>query len=468
MNSLLKKTLIAAAISGVSMTASAATWDAATTETLVSTEALGVFAEVASTELTVALAAEYTPNDEFYITFDAAALDPTSFANTITVAADQGGVDTLYGMTLQRLETTATDKVVYRVSSLLDCTDAGGVGSCTTVGVDVTFDAAPEFVSATVLSNEGVAATFTSKTSMGTTIETIAAQELFTVSNQFSLVTAVGLGVNKEFDGVVDVNNDRQVFYSTGGHSATVDVAAAQFTDNTGALDTAATLVDVTYTVTGDFSWIADLPNAFADGVIAIGGCTVTAASRAVTATTLTFECTDAVDPTVTIDTAANGGDVTLPTQTFTVSAVVTYDDGAGGDDVTKNLAAVGLGSWGINASQTFIPYMPYNDVIGQIINITNKFTGDVTGDAEYAKITVDVMEEDGTVTTLTNLGQASPGITVLAQDLKDAMAAAGLTVTGSTTRYALTIIINAAATDIAVYSAYNANGNDRGYVQNQ
>jgi hypothetical protein len=295
---------------------------------------------------------------------------------------------------------------------------------------------------------------------------------IFTVSTQLALANAA-----TAFDATIDVQNDRLIF--TG--AATADAATVNFTNTTTA-DLTATLNSVTYTVAGDFSWVADKSTAFTGGLIDIvcgqddAGPADVDPTAATLTDVLTFTCpygTGAAkvatgQPVITIDTVNNAvapsavNAATLPTQTFTVSAVATYNT-----SYTKELAAKALGEWDLNASQTFIPYMPFNDNIGQIINITNSYTDSVAGDAEYGKIVVEVLEEDGTRTELTGLGQALPGITVLAQDLRDAMVAAGLPIDGATSRYALNIIINASTGDIKVYSAYNANGSDRGYVQN-
>ncbi|GHG68067.1 hypothetical protein GCM10010919_17220 [Alishewanella longhuensis] len=458
-----KKSLLALAVAGFAGQAMAATVD--NTAVVVSTEYLQVAptGTLTSNDLNVVLGAEYTLNDVITITFAAAPTNQLPANITVTGQDPVLFPNGLKGITLGKLNQTG-NVVTYRV------TDIAGAPSQKTTGQTIPFSTVT-FERSAVTANSGMPVTFTAQLNNNAnagSLEGAAQDNLFNLKSQFT-VAATTL-----FDQIIDVEADRLVFVN----AETDDTGVFALTDNGGGFDFDADLDLVKYTVTGNFGWIVNPANAIANGVIDITGCSGLA-NAVVTASAITFNCDDYGSVTVDIDTAANGGASVLPTQRFTLATEVTYSDGpATASKVVA--AATGLGSWGINASQTFIPYMPFNRTganatsgISQIITVTN--TADVqsvaNNDTDYAAVTVDVLLENGTVVTLTKddlMVQALPGVTRIAGQIRNAMAAKGLTDGGAATRYAgLTVLVNASASDIQVYSAYNVGGNDRGWVQN-
>lgn len=457
-----KKSLLALAVAGFAGQAMAATVN--NTPVVVSTEFLQVAptGTLVSNALNVELGAEYTLNDVITITFAAAPTNQLPANITVTGQDPVLFPNGFKGITLGKLSQTG-NVVTYRV------TDIAGAPSQKTTGVSVPFGTVT-FERSAVTANNGMPVTFTAQLNNNAAVGSLegAAQD-----NLFTLKTQFAIAANTLFDQTVDVEADRLVFINGG----TTDQAVYTLSDNGGGFDFDADVDLVKYTITGNFGWIETPATAIADGVIAITNCGGLA-NAVVTAASVTFTCDDYSAVTVDIDTAANGGNSVLPTQRFNLATEVTYSDGAA--TAMKALTSTALGAWGINASQTFIPYMPFNRTganatsgISQVITVTN--TADVNSiannDSDYAAVTVDVLLENGQVVTLTKddlAVQALPGVTRIAGQIRDALEDKGLTDGGAPTRYVgLTVLVNASASDIQVYSAYNVGGNDRGWVQN-
>ncbi|MBG23301.1 MAG: hypothetical protein CMF22_07575 [Idiomarinaceae bacterium] len=181
------------------------------------------------------------------------------------------------------------------------------------------------------------------------------------------------------------------------------------------------------------------------------------------------------------------------PGTDFPEDGVLLTDPATGSTDLGPDAA----GGWGVNGSITHIPYMPYSGQsssgevtpISQIIYVTNIYRDpgfddasdggsypDPIGEGETPVnnnvnriIWVDAVREDGTNFRCENedLGGklANYGVTQLAGDIRECLFAQGAL--GSSAKFSLTVNVADYPTNISVYSAYNVNGSDRGWVQN-
>ncbi|WP_417656342.1 hypothetical protein [Pseudidiomarina aestuarii] len=459
MNNVFRKSLVALAIMGTSASAMAADIATGTVTRNVSTEYLEVAPAgvLTSNAVVLELGAEYAVNDVITLTFSGNdALDVTSLPPFVTVAA----APPLKGITVGLISTSVTagtTRANYRV------TDITGGASDTTTGVTLDFGAL-DFDS--TKSGNGISVTFSAVTNTNLALDTgggaLRTQELFAIEDQFEVT------VDTALDAVVDVEAEREFFTGPATADSLVFTSA-----ETAAFDLFADVDGINYSIAGNFSWVQDTDANTAGIQPTVGTFTITPTGAAVcgaptvTATALSFSC-DVLDQiTVDIDTAPQGSDAVLPATTFGIDANVEYSVGASTSD--KDLDRVAAGAWTLNGSETFIPYMPYNrddmSNISQIIYVTNN-------GSQSGEISIDVTSADGTVTNLTNadLGGilAAPGVTKLTGAIVDALAAEGLLTGGSATKqFALNIVVNDANDVISVYSAYNVNGSDRGWVQN-
>ena len=174
-------------------------------------------------------------------------------------------------------------------------------------------------------------------------------------------------------------------------------------------------------------------------------------------------------------------------------------EDGVLGDTTngSTDLGPVEAGAWGVNGSITHIPYMPYSaqseagavTPISQIIYVTNIYRDpgfddasdgglypDDVGEGETPEnnnvnriIWVDAVREDGTNFRCENSDLngklANYGVTQIAGEIRSCLFDQGAL--DSSAKFSLTVNVADYPTNISIYSAYNVNGSDRGWVQN-
>lgn len=459
MTNMFKKSLVALAIASASTGAMAADLATGTVTTNVSTEYLEVApaGTLTSANVVLELGAEYAVNDVITLTFTGNdALDVTSLPPFVTVASAAPEKGITVGLISTSVE-NGTTKANYRV------TDVTGGATDTTTGITLDFGTL-DFDSTKAANGINVA--FSAVTNTGLNLDTaggaLRAVDLFAIEDQFEVTVSTAL------DGVIDVEDERETFVG----AVTSDVLVFESAE-TAVFDLSAGVDGIDYSIAGNFSWVQDT-DANTAGIQATAGTftvvpTGAAACGApvVTATALTFSCDILDEITVTIDSGPQGSDAILPAGTFGVDANVQYSIGASESD--KDLDRVAAGAWTLNGSETFIPYMPYSrdglTNISQIIYVTNN-------GSQSGEISVDVISADGTTTNLSNadLGGilAAPGVTKLTGAIQSALLDKGLLTGGSATKqFALNVVVNDANDVISVYSAYNVNGSDRGWVQN-
>jgi hypothetical protein len=381
------------------------------------------------------LGAEYKVDDLITFTYSAE-LDETFTASpTINAAGLTGGPSA--SMTLGLLSQSSTT-LTYRVTALED----------TTSTIDATIDIpAPSFVGSEVRGSDAETVTYSATLSNGTTTldgpgtGDSASAEVLTLAEQFATANTTS------FDGVIDVEDDRQSFEG----SVTADEAVFGITDTTTA-GVNASFTDVTYTVNGDFDFLDTDDDT--DG-IQLGSNTVTATGTGTTAVTVTAETivvTNDIAEEITLTITSANSEV-LPTQTFDVDTDINYNDGSLPTPTAHSLATINddLGAWTINGSQVMFPYAP----IGYS-HITTNFelsnSGTQNGVISVTAIGRDGAEFSGTLTqtakpkSLTKIGQ---------QDIYTAL---GLT---SAQSLSVTIITAAPEEDIKVsgYSNLESGG---------
>ncbi len=406
---------------------------------------------IAGDALGVALGAEYAVDDVITLSFSGDALDDSTLPNSITVAAV--GTANEKGITLGLLS-SSSGEAVYRVTAL------DGPASDTTVGVTIPVAIADvlDFNAQAVQAAGGVTVSFAAETNAGLPLDTgggaLRSIDYLTVDDQFSVTIT-------DLDGVIDVETGREAF--VGG---TTDVLTVAITDGGSGFNGAATLVDVDWEVEGDFSWIFDTDAVTAGvqpatGVLAVStGCTV----DSVASDTVSGTCTTgAGSNTLTVDVGPNVGPMgeaaVLAPTSFTATVTVNYSSTLGASPGSTVLAAgESAGSWTLNGAQVLVPYMPYGPSISQIMYLANR--GTQTGD-----VTVDVIDQFGATTSLGVVASIGPGTTLSIAPLVRAALPQSLRSNG---RLALTVTVNLPADDMQLYTAYNVNGSDRGFVQSE
>jgi hypothetical protein len=444
-----RKTLLALAVGSLMSPAMAANIADFTDDRVYGAEYLGMARAtdtVPAGALAVELGAEYTTDDQITLTFSGAALDPTSLPTSVNVPA----ASPLKGITLGLLNANAS-QATYRVTAILGPTEDS------TVGLVVPFFAADDldFNAQEVLNAGSVVVSFSAQTSAGAALDTGGGSkrsvEYLDVANQFAAE------VTLPFDAIINVEADRKQFVPNTGF----DQLSIALTNNTG-LAGFADWDTVTVTVNGNFSWVTDT-NANQAGIQPAAGviqATNCIAPTTITATTITLDCVVAQGTATLFLVPGNQAPLTiLPPGPFTASVEVEYSTAnfGGQDDARTTLNNASAGRWGLNGAQVFVPYMPYGANISQIIYASN--TGLQTGE-----VTVEVIDQFGNVTPLGVVATIGPTTTqILTGAIINALPA-NLRNGG---RLAMTITVNAPASDIKIYSAYNVGGVDRGFVQN-
>jgi len=364
--------------------------------------------------------------------------------------------------------------------------NAGGVGSPFEIlwlsGVEVTPDAGvTELLISSVVQNTAAIVVDTTKSTVVTNID-----------NQYTSTVVAGL------DGIIDVASERyDLIKHTDTDSSKVLLGGTNDANNVDSLVVKNKLNTsqgnlsadtITYTISGDFAWMADLDAAGdEDGKIEsaeimtavtlagfdalTAGALTTAVDDAITKAavnsdlnelTLTIDGTDGVADLyhhikiVTPGTANDAAEV-LVAQDFVADIVIAESKEA----VTmKSATALDAGEWTLNGSVVTIPYMPFGPNTKVIMRHTN------TGVQDGA-ITVRYMIEDGG-TDWVSVGEVVASSTRGVMDIRDAVMEAIMADAGVTKgKVAIEITTNVPSKDVTVYAAYNVknSADDRGFV---
>ncbi len=400
--------------------------------------------------LTVVLGAEYAVSDTVTIAFSGSALE-AGILSSIAVPVTA----TVSGITLGLLSSDA-DEARYRITAIDPATPPTTVGAVVPVALAgvLTFDAQKVDAAGTVV------VTYSAAISTGDALDTKGGPDpgpcTTATCNTIDYITTgtqFDDDVDPEFDGVIDVDDNRETFEGDVDIDdmtvTTIDNGAADF-------DESAALVDYDVVVSGDFSFLIDDDPLTPElepiaGVIALAGCT--GGTAAVTVTDVSFTCTNTGGYTLTVDLTDNvSGDPPAPAILNSTAFSVTVDanfTGIGGA-ATKLILSGSAGAWTLNGFQSFLPYVPYGPGISQVIYLVNR--GLKSGD-----VVVDWVDGNGNTGTLGVI--ATLGITTtlsIGPTIQAALPAAQST----NGRLGLTVTANVPKNDVQINSQYNGSGN--------
>ena len=270
-----------------------------------------------------------------------------------------------------------------------------------------------------------------------------------TVEDEYSI------DVEEVFTAIIDVEDERTTFAlpreTTDTSSVTVgdsDSIGTQF-------DTE--LVDVDIVWSGNFGWIIDDEPEMADvqplgTVVAVVAAGVTCTSIVVTVATIAATCPGTARIDLTLDPSMNLDDdgmlAILSSTSFTVAVTVNYT----GQDTTEGsrLFSEGAGSWTLNGFQAFLPYMPYDPSISQVIYLVNR-------GSQSGALIVDWVDQNGNSDSLGTVATLGPNTTLSIGPTINAALPMAQRTSG---RLGLTITANVPAADVQINAQYNASGN--------
>nr|WP_245785636.1 hypothetical protein [Alkalimonas amylolytica] len=347
----------------------------------------------------------------------------------------------------------------YRVTAIDTSNGNSSIGSVGTIP-------ALEFAKSNLAA--GATVHFSAKTNTGLDLDTGGTNDerkvdLVKVVSQFTTTAP-------SFARVIDVEQQRRRFTDADAPNGdyTVDGQFNIVSLVTGGNVYARPITGVKHTLAGDFSWVRDTDANTAGiqpaaGVFVVDPATCPGlANLTVTVNAVSFECTAvAANTTLTIDPEANRTathNPVLPTQTFSATSEVTY---SGPVATGKVFDAVGAGSWTLNGSSVYIPYMLYGPTAEQTIQLTNKGNqnGDIFATAVVGGNTLD-LGKVGTSNART--------VTSLNAAIRNAMVAKGVNLAGpGNFAVGLTLVTNVPEQDVTVYSAYQRGNGDRLVVVN-
>jgi hypothetical protein len=440
----------------------------------VSQEGAAQLVSLALPEVTMTSGAEYSDDDLIVLDYNVALATGYVPASTLLMYSTCDGgtpgtaVDNGGELTLGLLSSdAAAGSLTYRITDV-DYTAAGACGATdnSSVGGELSF-ASPEVDGAAALAAGFVTGTYHATLPNGTTdidggviaFATGDAAPMVTYDSQFTDTT----DGSDLLSGIIDVADaaPRSQFYDENGNISTSDARITLIDD---ALDYAAGITGMTFTLNGDFSFLVDedAETAAIDNAaftISVGGAAA-ADPTTVTASTITWvveglAAIGAVD--VLFDNDDNdGAGNPMVDGSFTYGVSIAYEDtGPLGDSAPADVLAgsVGLtaagdaGVWTLNGSTTTISNYPLSSAVTQFVWVTN--TGDQdggifataiggTGAQTMASCDLGVTSNSGEVQRITD-------------ELNTCLTAAGMTAG----RAEIVVTVNAISDDIAVYAGY-------------
>jgi hypothetical protein len=329
-------------------------------------------------------------------------------------------------------------------------------------------------VKVSTVASTGATMSFSSQFSTGESLEAAVSRGVIATSDQFSA------SVVKTLAGTVDVEKARYQFASD-DVSATTALAGNEsqlvvsLGNATTGLAGVAKVNTATITVVGDFSWLDDTSagfntcaaddaasgNAQAALVQASGGSAVTSLNCGTLSYAITGGAageftsglvTIALGKTNAATAAAGTYDRTIPApSSYTASVTFSYSQATAVSTATE-LASTSAGSFSLNGSTIYVPFLPYNSSTTRVVYLTNRSdqVGAVTASA--------VADGSGaacpsfTVTTA-----KANGVTLLTAGIDAGIRACyGADYDG---KVALTIVSNIPGGRAEIFSGYNRNG---------
>ena len=252
--------------------------------------------------------------------------------------------------------------------------------------------------------------------SVGSVSNTIA-----TMQDQWS-IAITGLAAK------IDVANDRETFVVKTGTTATTDTMVLNYTKN----GSGATVASYKVTINGDFT-----------GVASVGtGYTINTAMTKATKT-VAADITSSSDETLTFTLEAGDDAVSQTERTFNADIEVTYDTSKTFDLATAKAA----GGWTLNSSSMTMNYVPMGPNTQVIVNATSVFDEDASVDVSY-------LAADGTMELLTDIATVAPGVvTKLGNAISDAILA-DMGTTSAKTK--ITVSVNAPEGNVTFFTGFS------------
>jgi hypothetical protein len=393
------------------------------------------------------IGSEYAVGDIIDLTFSGSALDDATLPTSI-VSTGVGLATVTVG-----LLSSSADAATYRVTEINIGTGASTIGAAFAV---CTGGAPCDFNAQAVDANNGVVMAFSAQTGTSLPLDTSGGADrstaLFVTGSQFAASVPV------PFDGVVDVNDNRESFTTGTTDSATFNVE--EFAQTCAGLPDdpcevnflEANPLDQDVTITADFGWVLDDDPGTAGlqpaaGVFDLVNCTDV--TEMFSATDIMATCGFG-DVDIDIDVAPNGTEV-LPAGSFVSTHVLNYE-GSGATASSITVTNVSLGAWTLNGFQAKVAYMPFQTGIGQVIYIANR--SDQAG-----AITVDWIDQNGNSGSF-DIGLVNAGST---RAIGPAIQAGLPAAQQEGGRLALVITANVPACEAQLNAQYNVSG-DRAF----
>jgi len=424
MKQIFKKTILAAAIAGLSNYAVAGEVLNDTLE--YSTEGLKTLApdaEKTIESVVYELGANYIASDEITITFSPAGSLSSFDADGYIIAYGQPGDSITFSLLSQ-----TDDSVTFRVTAVTDNYD--------TTGTEVDFGAALLNVSSILADDVSVTYSSIKAGSDAAFDEGSEGSNTGVLTSTASQISAIT--VTNKFDQVIDVDSGRTDFEFSGEDSMTFVIENDTSLEDPAEFTSTYVEIEIQTIEDGeDLSFVSTNGEAdYDDGVLYVD-----------------YEGAVTTD-TIRID--VNPNSITpLIAQEFSVSA--DYFDAEADEEGEDTFSAgedVTAGEWTLNGNVVNIPYMPFAPGISQILYVTN--SGDFDGG-----VYVTAYDEDGTEYDLGMVATAgASSVTKITAQVKDALAAEGF----EKGKLSIDVTVNAPDGDITVQAAYNI-GSDRGFV---
>ena len=425
MKQIFKKTILAAAIAGLSNYAVAG--DVLNDTLEYSTEGLKTLApdaEKTIESLVYELGANYIASDEITITFSPAGSLSSFDADGYIIAEGDVEGDSITFSLLSQTD----DSVTFRVTAVTDNYD--------TTETEVDFGAALLNVSSILADDVSVTYSSIKAGSDAAFDEGSEGSNTGVLTSTASQISAID--VTDKFDEVIDVDSGRTQFEFSGEDSMTFEIENDTSLEDPAEFTNTYVEIEIQTIEDGeDLSFLSLNGEAdYDDGVLYVDY------SGAVTTDTITVD----VNP---------DSHTSLVAQAFSVSAE--YFDGEADEEGEDTFSAgedVPAGEWTLNGNVVNIPYMPFAPGISQILYVTN--SGDFDGG-----VYVTAYDEDGTEYDLGMVATAgASSVTKITAQVKDALAAEGF----EKGKLSIDVTVNAPDGDITVQAAYNI-GSDRGFV---
>ena len=293
---------------------------------------------------------------------------------------------------------------------------------------------------------------FSAATDSGIALDTRGNREVayIKVEDEYSI------DVDTAFKAVIDVEDERTTFEGT-----TITDMSSVTVDDSDAIDEDrdTILVDVDIVWSGNFGWIID-DNAEMDDVqpmtdvVAVTQGGTPCEPIVVTAATIAATCADGDAPIILkLDPSMNLDDdmmlAILPSTSFTVAVTINYT-GLTATDEGARIFSEGAGSWTLNGFQAFLPYMPYDPSISQVIYVVNR-------GSQSGALIVDWVDQNGNSESLGTVATLGPNTTLSIGPVINAALPMAQRTSG---RLGLTITANVPAADVQINAQYNASGN--------